>query len=375
MRSEEEGFQGSWHPGTVISIDCKRRRHVKYHNFQNDDGTSVVDVVPVSPILDGLDSGNVDRSCYRGSIRPFPPKLELSKSKLEYGLCVDYFLDEAWCEGVIFDHNDGSEERMIFFPDLGDELKTGIDKLRITQDWDEATDSWQQRGVWVFLELIEKYKQECFIAGVSLKQIWYDVRVTEGFEENIKEWTCPIRDVWEELVVKVIDDNRNITVDALIRDLDWARCMPPEAEESQETQVIDDNRNITVDALIRDLDWPRCMPPEAEESQETQVDLDSAEFVSNATPIAWLDPKSNAVVPFSDLPKCILPLEDKNRLSCNLVYSRKRTGSFRRKLGTMQMATPTPSSCNLVYSRKRTGSFRRKLGTMQMATPTLSTTS
>ncbi|XP_062029084.1 uncharacterized protein LOC133745109 [Rosa rugosa] len=315
MRSEEEGFQGSWHPGTVISVDCKRRRHVQYHHFLNDDGDSLVDVVSVSPILDGIDSGNVDRTCYRGNIRPLPPKIELSKSRLQYGLCVDVFHNDAWWEGVIFDHDDDSEERMIFFPDLGDELKTGIDTLRITQDWDEVTDNWRQRGIWVFLELIQKYKQEWYIAGVSLKQIWYDVRDKEGFEEQIKEWTCPIRDVWEELVVMVIDDNINITVDTLLGFLDLPRCMSPEAEKSQ-------------------------------------IELDSAGFVSDANlnPFSWScdqflkNTKSEVVVPFPDVTKCILPVEDKNRLSCNRVYSRKRIGRFKRRLGTPQMATPNTTS-------------------------------
>lgn len=307
MRSEEEGFQGSWHPGTVISVDSKRRRHVKYHHFLSDDGSdSLVDVVSVSSIFDG----NVDRTYHRGSIRPLPPKIELFKSNLHYGLCVDVFHNDAWWEGVIFDHENDSEERMIFFPDLGDELKTGIDTLRITQDWDEVTDNWQQRGIWVFLEMIEKYKQEWHTAGVSLKQIWYDLRDKEEFAEKIKEWTCLIKHAWEELVVEVIDDNLNITVEALLEVLDLPRCMSPEADKTQ--VELDSDANLSPFCLFFDR------------------------FL--------MKPKSNMLVPFANVPKYIQPLEDKGWLSSNQVYSRKRTGNFKRKLGTMHMATPSTTS-------------------------------
>jgi hypothetical protein len=42
---------------------------------------------------------------------------------------------------VIFDHYDGTKERSIFFPDLGDEMKVGVKKFRITHDWDESTEN------------------------------------------------------------------------------------------------------------------------------------------------------------------------------------------------------------------------------------------
>ncbi|KAM7257329.1 hypothetical protein ACFE04_013070 [Oxalis oulophora] len=48
---------------------------------------------------------------YRGTIRPSPPPLDVSKWRLHYGLCVDAYHQDGWWEGVIFYHNDNSEER------------------------------------------------------------------------------------------------------------------------------------------------------------------------------------------------------------------------------------------------------------------------
>ncbi|XP_048333889.2 uncharacterized protein LOC107406307 isoform X2 [Ziziphus jujuba] len=215
VRSEEDGFLGSWHSGTVILCDKQGHRHVKYdHLLADDESDNLVVVVSVSPILNGIDSGCRKGSEYRGNIRPLPPPVECTKWCLQYGLCVDVYYKEAWWEGVIFDHNDGSEERKVFFPDLGDELKIGIDTLRITQDWNEVTENWQQRGTWIFLELIEQYRQEKYLA-VSAEQMWYDVREKDGFK-SLREWTSTIRDLWEELVLEVIDDNLKIAVKELV---------------------------------------------------------------------------------------------------------------------------------------------------------------
>lgn len=107
----------------------------------------------------------------RGFIRPIPPTVEIGGWDLPFGLCVDVNYQEAWWEGVIFDPCNGTEERSIFFPDLVDEMKVGINQLQITQEWDEASDSWKPRGKWVFLELIEEYEKVSFVA-VSIKQIY-----------------------------------------------------------------------------------------------------------------------------------------------------------------------------------------------------------
>ncbi|XP_040991893.1 uncharacterized protein LOC121238885 isoform X1 [Juglans microcarpa x Juglans regia] len=215
VRSEEDGFQGSWHPGTVIACYNQGRR-VKYdHILCNDGSDNLEDAVHVSPLLDGIDFATAKSHNYRGSIRPLPPHVEFNKWGLPYGLCVDVYYQDAWWEGVIFDRNEGSDERRIFFPDLGDELKTGIHMFRITQDWSEVTENWQPRGTWLFLQLIEEYEQEAYL-GVSVKQIWYDLRGKKGFGE-IKVWTCTRKDLWKELMLEVIDENLSI----ILKDVFW----------------------------------------------------------------------------------------------------------------------------------------------------------
>ena len=193
----ESGFQGSWHPGTVIRCG-KLKRSVRYDNVLDDNGSDyLVDVVVVSlsPVLDGLSSSN---SIERVFIRPFPPLTEFGNWDLPCGLCVDVNYEEAWWEGVVFDHCDDMDERSIFFPDLGDEIKIGIGNLRITQDWDEVTETWESRGNWVFLELVEECKQAMYVV-FAVKQIWYDVRTKEDFDK-IRDWTVGVKNLWRDLV-------------------------------------------------------------------------------------------------------------------------------------------------------------------------------
>lgn len=217
MRSLEDGFLGSWHGGTVVA--CSNGvRHVMYdHLLLNDGSDFLVDAVSVSANLDDVNSltGNLNG---RGYIRPVPPTVDFGRWGLPYGLCVDAYYQDAWWEGVMFDHEDGSEERRIFFPDLGDELMVGIETLRITQDWDEANGDWLRRGTWSFLELIDQCEQESYLP-VSLKQIWYEVRAKEDFMK-IGEWTSPMNDLWKELVMEVIDENVDITLKEMLRVLE-----------------------------------------------------------------------------------------------------------------------------------------------------------
>lgn len=199
MRSIEDGFEGSWHRATVI--DCKNQsRVVKYDRIFCDDGSD--NVVGSVPVL----SHNI-----RGRIRLVPSRFNLNLKCLHYGQCVDVFHVDAWWEGVIFDHNDMCDERLVFFPDIGDELTAQIKNIRLTRDWNANTGIWKFRGDWVFLEVLEELELEWPIL-VSVKQIWYELRMKNSFKKEIKEWMCEIKEVWKEPVKEVIFDNLKLTM-------------------------------------------------------------------------------------------------------------------------------------------------------------------
>ncbi|XP_030524326.1 uncharacterized protein LOC115736661 [Rhodamnia argentea] len=220
VRSDDDGFQGSWHSGVVISCSI-RTRCVEYDHILVDDGSDkLVDYVRVSPAVDGLVSCTVDQHNYHGSIRPVPPIYVTGPYDFLYGLCVDAFHMDAWWEGVIFDRNVGAEKRNVFFPELGDQMLTQLANIRVTQDWDEITEKWQSRGTWLFLDLICVYEQEWPIP-VSLKQIWYDLREKEAFQRS--KWTSRDKTLWEKLVLETINENLSIASVVLIPFLDSPR--------------------------------------------------------------------------------------------------------------------------------------------------------
>ncbi|CAJ1970650.1 unnamed protein product [Sphenostylis stenocarpa] len=236
VKSMEEGFLGSWHPGTVVRCE-KQKRYVKYDNILDDDGSKyLVDVVYVSAVLDGYSSSS-DYSNEHGFIRPLPPPLEFGEKDLPFGLCVDVNYQEGWWEGVIFDHCNGMEERSVFFPDLGDEMKVETHQLRITQDWDEATENWKVRGKWVFLEVVQECEKESFVA-VSVKQIWYDIRVRNDFD-NIKHWTCNEKDLWRALVVEVVGDYYVLTLEEIFPALNLPEDFLKETPEPNSVEHTD----------------------------------------------------------------------------------------------------------------------------------------
>ncbi|KAK8695707.1 hypothetical protein V6N13_000858 [Hibiscus sabdariffa] len=250
VRSVEEGFQGSWHQGTVISWD-KRGCHVKYDHLLLDDGSDrLVDIVSVSPVINVFACPCETHYNFRATIRQLPPKLEFSRQSLCYGLCVDVWYNDAWWEGVILDHEDGSEKRRVFFPDLGDEMTAEIDSLRITQDWNDFKEEWQQRGPWLFLELIEQYGQEWFLS-VSVQQLWYDLREREDFQ-NVREWTFSCESLWKELVLEVIKDSHKITVDHFVKVLGLPGSSQPESKSQEEPAIPDVDDNIIPDANLGD---------------------------------------------------------------------------------------------------------------------------
>ncbi|KAL6967691.1 hypothetical protein U1Q18_033498 [Sarracenia purpurea var. burkii] len=225
VRSEEEGFRGSWHSGTVIACESQARE-VQYDHLLCDDGSkNLVETVKVSPIIDGIIPSSTSLYSHRGSIRPLPLPRDLHKWSLPYGRCVDVYHDEAWWEGVVFDHEDGSENRTIFFPDMGDEMQVKIDKLRITCDWDELTEDWKPRRDWLFLELVEEFEQQ-WPLQVSVRQIWYEVRGKKGFQKLV-EWTSINSGIWNDLIREVVLDNCNLTINHFFK-----KSLQPLSEET-----------------------------------------------------------------------------------------------------------------------------------------------
>ncbi|KAL5984333.1 hypothetical protein ACLOJK_018437 [Asimina triloba] len=198
---------GSWYTGVVIGYE-KSSRIIEYDYLLTEDGSSkLIESVRVSAILEELnDSGNP--KYLRGHIRPSPPIFACREFALCYGLCVDAFIDDAWWEGVIFDHQEYLVERLVFFPDQGDQHRVNAIRLRITQDWDEASGEWRCRGNWCFLELLEKFVLEGPLP-VSARQIWYDLRTSVDFKHGILEWTYEERSLWSKLVFEAVQENMN----------------------------------------------------------------------------------------------------------------------------------------------------------------------
>ncbi|XP_071719526.1 uncharacterized protein [Rutidosis leptorrhynchoides] len=200
IRSLEDGFEGSWHSATVIDVK-NQNLVVKFDHILCDDGSdNMVESIPVFV-----------RNHERIRIRPVPPRFKDNIRCLHYGQCVDVFHQDAWWEGVIFDYNDLSEERYVFFPDIGDELRASINDIRLTRDWNVVTEEWNLCGDWVFLEVLEELELESPVL-VSVKQIWYELRMKKRFEKDIKEWTFKVRDIWKETIKEVILDNLKLTM-------------------------------------------------------------------------------------------------------------------------------------------------------------------
>ncbi|XP_039041560.1 uncharacterized protein LOC120180256 [Hibiscus syriacus] len=250
VRSVEEGFQGSWHQGSVISWN-KRECHVKYDHLLLDDGSDkLVDIVSVSAVTNVFACSCETHYNYRGTIRQLPPELEFCKWNLCYGLCVDVLYNDAWWEGVILDHEVGSEKRRVFFPDLGDEMTAEIGNLRITQDWNDFEEEWQKRGTWLFLELIEQYGKEWFLS-VSVQQFWYDLRERKDFQ-NVGEWTFSCETLWKELVLEVIKDIHKITADHFVKVLGLPAFSQPETKSEEEPVIPDADVYMSTDANLGD---------------------------------------------------------------------------------------------------------------------------
>ncbi|GAU25957.1 hypothetical protein TSUD_373580 [Trifolium subterraneum] len=284
LRSLEDGFLGSWHPGKIVR--CGRKmRYVKYDNILNDDESDyLVEVVNVSSVFDGVNPSSGSDCVYeRGLIKPLPPPTELQIKDLSFGLCVDVNYQDAWWEGVIFDHCDGTKERSIFFPDLGDEMKVGVKQLRITQDWDESTENWLPRGKWAFLELFEECERVSYVA-VSVKQIWYDVRMRKDFVETIREWTCIVKELCRKMVVEVIDDYYTLT----LNEVRLALKLPKNLLEGGSSEPSDNvhcdaaNRGNAIGSNIGISDRPK-------ENGDSSNMLDADQNCGSTSPIPLVD--------------------------------------------------------------------------------------
>ncbi|CAN0904029.1 Increased DNA methylation 1, partial [Linum grandiflorum] len=211
VRREEEGFSGPWKQATVVALRrerCQVKYSVKYDHMLVDDKSDFLDgSVHVSLSVDDDDD-----------IRPMPPELECNEWILPCGLCVDVKYNESWWEGVIFDHEDGSGERIVFFPDLSDEMLVPLDAMRISQDWDRFSGEWKRRGMWLFLELVSEYEQEHCLPA-SVQQLWDDLQSKEGFKKLGKWSNSSSRTMWEDLLLNTIEDNLEVVLNYLFQEM------------------------------------------------------------------------------------------------------------------------------------------------------------
>ncbi|XP_072960252.1 uncharacterized protein [Typha angustifolia] len=201
--SFDEGLYGSWHLAVVVA--CRDScRWVEYTNLLNDNRSSkLVESIAVSAAIEG--EREVTSKYRRGSIRPLPPRRSMQPVDVRYGLCVDALLDDAWWEGVVFDHREGFKERKVFFPDQGDQSIVDVDRLRVTLLWDEVSEEWKPRGEWLFLKVIQPYEEKDGLP-VSIREIWYDLRGQPSFLRKITTWTSGTQLLWDRLVSDLIQE-------------------------------------------------------------------------------------------------------------------------------------------------------------------------
>uniref|UniRef100_A0A1D1Z861 Chromodomain-helicase-DNA-binding protein 4 n=1 Tax=Anthurium amnicola TaxID=1678845 RepID=A0A1D1Z861_9ARAE len=262
VRFFEDGLKGSWHSGTVL--DCGQCiRLVEYDEIMNEDIFSkLVECVTVSTAIEGITC--ISPNNYRGNVRPSPPSCGVDPTDIRYGVCVDALVDDAWWEGVVFDHDEVSSRRLVFFPDQGDQQIVPVTTLRITLDWDEVSGDWRPRGTWLFLDLLRKFEDEGPLP-VSIRQIWYDIRSHSSFVENIGDWIFGSWSLWHELASEVINEILSVcfglTVTELsvalpfnMDDVDFPVKALPSSEDAnvqfEGAGLAVDNQNMSLQALL-----------------------------------------------------------------------------------------------------------------------------
>eukprot|EP00257_Ricinus_communis_P015138 XP_015572991.1 uncharacterized protein LOC8281219 [Ricinus communis] len=202
VRQFEEGLRGSWHPGVVVSVS-KFCRSVEYDELLSETGNSkLIESITVTEAIEGIHCRRPAPSAYRGRIRPLPESSDTCE-KLSFGVCVDALFEDAWWEGIVFDCHDDADERLVFFPDEGDEKKFSVSQLRITRDWDEFLGIWCDRGVWILVQLAMELEGE---VSNYVKKFWLYLRFNDEFNKSISDWTCGVRNVWRKCFMNSAND-------------------------------------------------------------------------------------------------------------------------------------------------------------------------
>ncbi|KAK9124532.1 hypothetical protein Sjap_014134 [Stephania japonica] len=251
VRRLGEGFERSWNLGTVSGWRGSLRR-VEYDDCRSG---RVVELIDISNKIDT--EGEHKR--LRGLIRPVmaSPPSGVDKWSLNYGLCVDACVNGSWCEGVVVDQEVGFDERLIFFPDSGNQKAARVEQLRITRDWNQGSGCWESRGNWLFLEALEGSGLGSLLGKVSLKQIWNNVRDREEYHKRLKDWNCKDGVFWDSLVHRVIRDmgldSKQVTSDI---DADRLRELTTKRRKTSDSQFLPGGG--VLDEFDEEI---QCIPP------------------------------------------------------------------------------------------------------------------
>ncbi|KAH7290516.1 hypothetical protein KP509_30G051400 [Ceratopteris richardii] len=180
VRQKEVGLLGSWHSAVVVKVK-NGSRVVEYDDLLTQDGRkNLREVIKFRENYGGKLSDSA-KDMKRGFIRPLSPPYPLAAlSHPKKGLLVDAFYDYAWWEGVLLEDVLIKAEDFrikILFPDEGDELLCHIKDVRVSQEWDELSGKWMDRGNWPFSDnngefKIDKLRDICGHDGSSFKNFW-----------------------------------------------------------------------------------------------------------------------------------------------------------------------------------------------------------